>query len=119
MQGLQRDVSTLQQVVGLSNHSRQRKKWSSYTRQHQRVIKKQAKAQIQQALSLCTTTAAPLKITSVQLTDEETGEIEVLDLDKGTFTCKLAKPQPISTTNSFDNKSLFALYTKDKHNISD
>ena len=53
--------------------------------------------------------------------------MEVLDLDKGTFTHKLAEPQhthahtsaPAATgTNSLDNKSLFALYIKEKHNIS-
>ena len=113
---LQRDIAALKEVNGIAKGSQRRKRqWTSYSRQHKRVIKNQTKVQLSQAISLCNT--APLKVESIQLSNQETGEVEVLDIDKGTFsTLKSAVPEPVVEG---DEKALLALYIKDQFNISD
>ena len=120
VQNLTKDVEALKDlhVPSISNHSR-RKNWASYTRQHKRVIKKQVATQVQHVLSLCSTTSTqPFKPESMVFLNEETGEKENFDINKGTFsTCK--DNDTTAQPSDGDDKVLFALYVKERFDISD
>ena len=87
------------------------KNWSEYCPSHRSVKKKQLVTGIKAALSACDEHFSPL---SVDIQNIESGEREVLDLTKGTLTpCRnLGEPSSENLTN-------FALYVKDKFNLSD
>ena len=89
------------------------KRWSEYSRPHQRVMRKSLISGVQAALSACDTKCfSPV---SVEVKNIETGKHETIDLDKGTFTRK----QCSTNTMTDDDLTHFALYCKDRFSLSD